>query len=708
VPELEVKPGECTDLGVISFEPVRNLAIVAVNEEGEKLQAFSVVVEQLSGFRVGHVNGVPRGKPQPWTEHANQRGEENINFRLASGVWRVAIRAPGHVPSVTDVTLPATEPLTVRMEQAGEVSLVLSGESGRSGFNGEAVLVSVTAPCYEEIRECTTLQALFRLKQGLDLTGVIVANSNDPWPGYDPLKVVRPGTYVVFAGSGHRVDDVVVRAGEKTEVLLAESPATLKVALQHEGRPLADARVWLVPVKHEFMREQQGQPRDAVTDADGLVDFESVPFGNWLILTAREYEWVSAVSADRRSMSQRLPYIDARSIFLAHGDRARLTVEQFLPGYTWLSVSVNAPDGVVLSTAELVEQSVYFGAMSARSATTTDRVFDFGPVPQNTYELSLQPKMGRAAAGTLMRVIDLDTAPVRRIDVTLEFASLTVTVVPPRGVDLSRVNVYVCHDGPEPWKIQSGTGLRGKPSKAGVIEFGHVPFGSYQVKAWIEEAHDRRFAHAAAAVSTQVSAATTVTLEFMERAGNLSVGFENSPRTPSPGQPIDFLRVQLLDSSGNPAAMGDPTSEYHTPERTLTMLSIAEGTYTLRISGKGFDVFEQPNVMIRPDVKVSVRVTLSLHQARTLILQGVELAEVQAGNLKVELLDADGEPVVVDQVEEPDFSIHSDWNGTVLNVFRVSGRVATMRLSVEGFKPVQISISRWQQSDVPTIVLDRE
>lgn len=615
VHEFEVKTGKLTELGQIRMEPLRSLAVRAVDDEGVEITEYEVTVEQLDGPQTTAFRRNQTGQESSgfWTESARFTPDKNVFTRLTSGDWRVTVHAEEFLPTVLEVTLPGSETIDAKLLRGGKVKLTVQHNGRSDRFRGRAYLVPVSAPIFEEVRDCTSAQVFARFEQGLDMTGIVECKFSE-WRNNATHSAIKPGKYTLFAGygagGGYRVDDVVVRKGETTDVVLTDSPSSVTIVLMSEGRPKANSLVYLVPNVHPGFREDELETLSARTNADGSVMFESVPPAGYTIMTGRERDWIEKGGKRGHLMNRKLPYESDRQLGLGFGDRVKLEVEACHAGYVWLSVAVIPPEGVTLSRARLVDQELMWDYVDALESRAEDGVFDFGPLRRSTYEFVVPLQAKDNDSGILMRIIELDEEREKRIEIVPELATISVTVNPPRGIEMSRVVVTLSHESAEPWRIQSGTGKDGRPDENGDVEFTGVPVGSYRVYAWIMRKRDNRFVEAVASESLDVTGPSRTTVTFNERAGDIKLTFENDMLSLYDGDQIKYIQVQLLDESGRQAEMGDPAAEYHIQSRDVHIMSVNEGRYTLRVNCEGYETYEQENVTIRPGGTTTIQVRL--------------------------------------------------------------------------------------------------
>lgn len=700
--DFEIKVGDRAELGIVHIEPWRSLAVRALDESGEVISKYHVTARQTAGLQTADLRRADRGVDRDWSTSLECTPERNILSRLTSGTWEVTVTADGFMPGVLEFSLPMSTPLEVSLVQGGEVILTTKRGLPRGDFYGFACMVPTTAPSYEEVRDCATAQVFQKFERGLDKTGVVEGDVSSRSAG-NPLKAVKPGTYVLFArysSTYYRVDDIVVTKGESTEVLVTKAPARITIVLRDRDTSVPDTEVYLVPAVYSAMSEKDYETLSSRTNARGEAVFETEHSITYTIMTAREYDWVQEGGKRGRHANRRLPYDEPRRIQPHWGDRARLEIEAFDKNHVWLNVFVSVPDGMMLSEAELSDQTVAYTDLHARTCIAPDGHFKFGPVRRSTYEFVVALIKSRTERGILLRVIELDDAPEMQVEIAPQLGTVSVTVEPPRDVDMSRVNVYLAHDNDEPWKIKAGTTKSGQPDEKGTITFDNVPFGAYRVYSWYRKTNDARFAEAVTSKAIEVSGESSVTVKFNERAGNLRVTVAEGPSSASPGMPFKFLHLQLLDSDGKQAHLGDPNDEYQYPNGSFTVLSVPEGRYTLRISGSGFVDFEHQNVSIVPGVTTALQISLELTEQGWVCFNGLSPAEVASCSPRVTMFDAEGNELKIKTGDEEDFEIQPWEKGAALRLFKLTSECRSVRIELDGFKPMTVQLNRRPNSRV--------
>jgi hypothetical protein len=372
-----------------------------------------------------------------------------------------------------------------------------------------------------------------------------------------------------------------------------------------------------------------------------------------------------------------------------------------------LTVRLKAPKEVTLGDGTLYNLGAEYGGIPAPTAIPKENVFEFGPVALATYEFATWPKINNKHGGTLLRIIEAREPGEQIVEVELDLGTVSVTVAPPTGVPMSRLNVYLEHDGPEPWRILSGTTLGGKPNANGKVHFTMVPQGHYRVTAWVEKEHDPRFAEMYCSDRVEVKETATVSLKFNEQAGSLRVDLDDAPRAGN-FMEATFIRVQLLDSKGEQALLGTPWSEFQRSDRNLELISVATGTYMLRLSGPGFETYAQENVVIETGKQTSLKVMLSLLHSVALQLENCSAETLESPAPVVELLGVEGELIVPATESVAALKIEQQTDLVVVMIPDVPARCAKIRFKAKGFKPIEFNVRPGRSGGAHRATLEQE
>jgi hypothetical protein len=698
VAELLVKAGEITEPPSVQIEPVRAIDVVALGEGEPGLEQYSVVAEQLSGYTPRNVRPESNSsRPVVWRVSVHCTAERNRVGGLARGVWRVTASADGWSSASTEVSVPETEPVTLKLKQGGRIAIKVKARGRDADFGGRAYLVATNSLAYDAVRRLPADAAVKELASGSYGNEVkAFGGDGSGWP-HDPNRdLVNPGTYLLFASlyTYYRVDDVVVTRGATTDVILKPTPARVAILLKDKDRAIARALVYLVP--HRDLGEVISATVNARTDNGGAAIFENLTAASYTVMTEREYRWVTETGSTSR---RHLPYAQRRGITVGHGDRSEIAMQQFDTHFVWLTVKLKPPKDVSLADSALHNMEAGYGGIPVQAVATKDNVFEFGPVALATYEFTTRPQINSKHGGTLLRIIEAREPGEQTVEVELELGTLSVTVAAPTGVPMSRLRVYLEHDGPKPWRIFSGTALGGKPNERGKVHFTMVPQGPYRVTAWVENERDPRFAGMCCSDRVEVEDTTALSLKFNEQAGTLRVDLDDTPHT-SNFLEATFIRVQLLDSAGKQALLGTPWSEYQRTHRNLELLSVATGTYTLRLSGEGFETYSQENVVIETGKVTALNVKLSLLHSAALQLENCSAEEVESAAPVFELVDVNGELVVpaTDSVAALKIEQHPDL--VVVTIPNIPARCAKIRFKAKGFNPIEFNVRPGQSNSM--------
>lgn len=171
----------------------------------------------------------------------------------------------------------------------------------------------------------------------------------------------------------------------------------------------------------------------------------------------------------------------------------------------------------------------------------------------------------------------------------------------------------------------------------------------------------------------------------------MRVGLDDVPHTGN-FREASFFRVQLLDSEGKQAVLGTPWSEYQRQHRSPELLSVATGTYTLRLSGPGFETHTQENVVIETGKVTALTVKLRLLHSVALQLENCSAEEVESAAPVVELVDVNGERVVPATESVAALKIEQQQDLVVVTIPNIPARCAKIRFKGKGFKAIEFNV----------------
>jgi hypothetical protein len=201
VAELHIKSGETAEPPSVKIEPVRAIDVVALGEGEPGIETYSVIAEQLSGYTPRGVRPDTNGsKPFVWRVGANCTAEKNRAGGLARGIWRVTASANGWISASTEVSVPVTQPVTLKLEQGGRIAIKVKERGRDADFGGRAYLVATNSPAYDLVRRLPADAAVKELTSGSYRDEVKAIGGDDSGWSHDPNRdLVKPGTYLLFA-----------------------------------------------------------------------------------------------------------------------------------------------------------------------------------------------------------------------------------------------------------------------------------------------------------------------------------------------------------------------------------------------------------------------------------------------------------------------------------------------------------------------------
>lgn len=684
--DIDVKAGEVTDVGELKFEPHRSIEVFAVDETGGGIQAFSVTAEQISGFHIdprwfGEVN---RKDPGPWRVGKMCTAEQNKVEQLARGRWKITVEADGFSPGSVELDVPASDPIFVKLSQGGKLTVTADKGVFQWGAGFEKIVaIERSAPAWKSLKGRSGAEIVAMI-DGVDSTGVFIAANQ--WHDAKGFSALPPGTYTVIARVNEelalRSDDVVIKKGETTDLVMTNAPCRLTVTVSDNGKPLARELIYAVPAQ-SVMGQDAPKTVSASADANGVAVFEGLASGTYQVMTKRQHDWVNSGNnswGGRRG----LPNGAAPSVKVGYGDRIELEVDTYQPYYVWVTVKIKKGKNVTASDVKLTHLQGRVGLNEIKGNASGD-TFEFGMLARGEYELSATAGSGINGRYKLLRLLRVDQPPEQTFDVDLNLGSLEVKVKPPKGFEGYDVTVYLKQAYEEAWASFESPGAGGNCDQKGSIKFENLPEGPYRVVAWA--AKDRGGFTFTTSEEIEVKGSKKVSLKFDERVGGLELRFDDSVRFELERP----MRVELLDGD-KLAEMGDP-QRFFRQNTGATLSAVAKGKYTLRISVAGYELYSQDGVEIQSGQMTFLSVKLTPMCRVEVLLKGKVPADVGLRRATIDYLDASGNAIDVGDVDPRlTFWRGGTYDAESLVFTHVPAKCARIRCKLEGFKELVVDV----------------
>lgn len=679
-----VEAGKVAELGKVKIEPHHTIEVFAVSDQGAGVQQYQVEAMHLSGFKPARYPS-HGGNPEQWTVTASCSPEQNKVQPLARGRWRVTVTALGFSPGSVEIDVPAAEPIFVKLEQGGQLQASLDTNVFGWGRLRALIAISANAPALKELNGRSGTEVLEMIRT-VDSTGVFVKDDRHFMAvnGFDALP---PGTYTVFGyiddQQSLRADNVEIKKGEVTQLVLTNSSAKLTARVANQGKPLAQEMMYLVPARGwnggEAPRTLNGK-----TDAQGVVVFNDVPAGNCELLTSRQYDWINSGSNGRAGSSRSLPRGVAIQVKVGYGDRVEVEVDTHQSRYVWVSVKLKAAKGATISDVKLVNLHDHMGLLGI-SPVASGNLYQFGLLPKRSaYELSAAVTADGRRECRFLRLLEITQLLEQQFEFDVALGKLEVKVKAPKGFKNEEVTVYLEQPHDMAWASWERPGFGGSADAKGSITFANVPEGPYRVVAWAAKSRDS-FVYVTSEI-IELKGTKKVSLKFDERVGELHIKFEDFNFAQEKS-----VRIELMDGD-TPAVMGRPTTLYRQASN-VTLSAVAKGTYTLRITAIGFEPYIQQNVEIDTLRTTSLNVTLKKMCSVSVQLEGANADGLEDSTTDIQFLDAAGAAIALGEIDVRRTFEVVNWNErSVMRFQHVPANCATIRVVAEGYKNLEIEV----------------
>ncbi len=482
-------------------------------------------------------------------------------FRLADlepGRVRFQVSQTGYVTASLDQSLPAAEPLIIRLRAARTLT-------GR-----------VVGPRGEPVRHAQ-IQSLLTLTTsdgGTSVSGDRLAGTDRE--GHFRAGGLRPGPLTLAVEApGYRVREV------RVEILADRDPALLEIALETgavvagrvlaDGRPVIGAEVWTQAWAGS--RPSTFPPRVS-TDSEGRFHLAGLATG---------HHWIGALADDGGRALQELevqPGTQQLDLHLAMGG---------------LSGRVVDGSGRPVAGAEL---RLSWPNAKRVGGSALDGSFAFAGLAPGAYRLAAY-HLERGAAE--LPEVQVGDAPVALPDLVLEPATETATVT-------GRLLGVARHDLGSRAQVVARTIAPGEAAPGDTTRTIHVPEdGSYGLTGlapgtWVIEAHagERRPVRR----EVRLAAGERATVDFAFTGGSTLAG-----QVTLGGQPAPGLQVRLEPDAG---------ATHTGSDGAFALLDLAPGSYTLQVTVHPGGVWSQALEIEEKDRQIEVAVPAGALAGRVL------------------------------------------------------------------------------------------
>ena len=711
--EVEVKPGQITNVGTRLLQPARRLNLEVWDPAGKPVQNLSATAALDDGelpYPAQRSNN-----RLPFAVSQNHNASRTDFDDLFSGTWTVRIDAAPHAVSFARVSIPAQDTLRVTLTQGGTISasLTLPRQDEWSGECRAIMHCTPSLPTY------LNASADFRWnfdENYLPPEGVFIAQRKHTEAGIvAELPRLPAGAYLVafWAHRGQVLrDNVTVTAGQTTRVEVIPEPSRIEVAVTHKGSPAAGQRLTVVRTD-ELRRESltAGRLREALTDATGLCTFEIQERDSYFVLTEPEAQFARS----------RAPYGALRDIGrrleIGYSQTRRLRIELHDPARIWVTVKLRFEGAATPGQSALRGLSQDFsGHVSGFAEVGNLGVARFLPLPAGSYEFSADIRMAGRDSLPVRRRVEISRTPEHLLELAFEFHDLTVKVKSPGAGPHTDVLLYDAEFN-EPPDFDGGSSvsryerfLRGeRADEKGTAVLPLVTDGEYLLVARV---HDETSLLHVVHERITVKGPATKSLFFPDATGRILLEVHGDPAMGQAGIPA-LGCVSLTDAGGRPVPIPDPDARWFRVGTPRLLISVPAGTYTLTIVAQGMLPESKSDVVVRVAETARVQLTLSPAGLLSVELAGApHQAAISQYSVRVVFEDQEGKRLAppapgLGNAILPERLLRGPRH---LFVHSLTRDVARVRIRIEGFRefvvPVDVEYGRACTAEVELVLED--
>lgn len=688
-PEFDL-PAEGLDLGGIELPHRLYMTLNVTNKDGETLKNYGVKIRylgenwpddwQFDRFRNGHATLVVDKDARFWDHPIPP---------LFAGRFRLEVVIFGkdrdrYLTVPIDFELPIEGTLNVVLEPGGTIDFKIESPSGGRIRTSQCWAIRNDSEYYKTYAEGDKVPEKYEYTFREVLPGVW-SSTNDMIPRFTPLP---EGTYMVLARAYYggdvrlfRIDAIEVKAGKTIEVVKELSKSCIEIVVTRGGVPAAGEKLTVYEMENRALK---GEVRgETITDQDGKLLLDPLPWGTYVVMTQREVEIV----ADGRQ--RQYHYERVRELL---GETWNLAIELEEPGFAWLTLEVKAEG------AHHVEgfRSVSYDNRPKMNFTAlwieANKPVLVGKVPLGRYRMGVTIGLTPNTVWRYEKTLDVNEPGDQTKVVEFLFGDVRGRVTFPPGVAPGSATAEIRHFDSSNGQLAERHMVRLEVDERGGFSFEGLLHGDYRVRI-DARAKGQEFVYVATKTFTIGTTPVDVSVPLSGELGHLEVAIETRPNLPRVPNPNFVCRIELIDSEGKEIVPEDPLESEFDYVRT-TVHSLVPGTYTLKLSMPGLDDVVQKDVRIVAGKATSLKFKPDATAVAYVKVKGPDSLRDGLSGTTFDFLDDDGNVVVTSNESSSGHFLYNSDEGLLCSLAfsSIPQNVKSIRLKIPGAKEIQIEV----------------